>query len=1332
MLAAAASTFEAAAQPFCDIDIYNIHDGLPSNYISSIAQTPDGLIWISTWNGLCYHDGYRFVNVSALTRNHPQTATRFIEMQPDASGNLWGITYDRHIVHINCSTLTFTTVTPRDAKKNPAPFTPEHIHATADGPIWILGCKGDPAIRVASAAPLDTTGIALIAPDRTFGASVKSVFTDSKGREWLLTDKGVMAYGTDIRLKGKFTGISEVNGITIFGGADGTIHQYSGNKSRFSRIQTGSLRPRTVNCLTPVGNRHMAIGTDIGTLILDTESSVVSRLDGDAPARRIHADSHGAIWVFTDREGVAYYATHESAAKQMQSHATTYASTASDTPIWSEDAHGTIWLVPPGGVFSYFDPASGSLVPYAVQGTTNIARRLANIQKAFTDRQGNLWAASTHDLALVTFRHSSITRSPLYGQEIRSILPLSDGGFWAGTTEGQLAEFGPDGQLRHYLGSVPTPDGRRRLVTSQTPVAFSDRIYALYRDHEGGIWVGTKSVGLMRIAGGIITSFRHNPADPRSLSCDSVYCIDQDHQGNIWIGTYGGGLNKAVANGDGTFSFLTPKSGLKGYPRKLFGNVRRVTHDKDGTIIVSTTDGLLTFSNAGTPAEYRYYRTRVRENDPRSLHNCNVMQTLVAADGSIYVVSLGNVLQKVTSPTLLADNLQFEDCDIDHLPDGLHIGNHDGGNLLSILEDGSGNLCLVSEVRLYLRMAREGRRNAFGANNFGRHNEFTEAQPVYNHASGRMLIAVVGGVISLDPQSMKPNLSEPPIVFTTVHYRGDNDLIPILNTDRFEAPADKRDMTISFSALDYTAREGVKYAYMMEGADKDWTYLGSNNNVHLSHLKAGNHTLLVRACNGDGVWTETPARITIRCLPTFWETPWAKILYFLLAIGITALAVHTFWLRKRNAMRADMDRMKNKFYTDASHRLRTPLTLIGGPAAELLKDPNLSEESRANVEMLLRNSNNMLAVVNNMLQYARDHSEDVYISDEQIPEFDTLANISSEDTELYHNFFRTPDADTDTESSDVTILIVEDNDDLRRYLANILSSRYKILTAPNGLVGLHMAEEKQPDFILTDVMMPEMDGLTMVHHIKQSKALSHIPIVVLSAKASMADRVQGLSEGIDDYITKPFTAGYLKQRIANIVARRRMLSQTYLEKLNIGSGLPETEEVLPVSAETQVRQTENSPAPAETGSENPAASVTVASGAQEAAIESETATQPDYNLESPQIVDADQEMMQKLLGFIEQRIDDESLKIEELAEAVNLGRTVFYGKIKSLVGMPPSDFLRHLRLKRAEELITKSKMNLSQIAYNVGFSDPKYFTKCFKKEMGMTPSQYRQNARKNL
>jgi AraC-like DNA-binding protein len=115
-----------------------------------------------------------------------------------------------------------------------------------------------------------------------------------------------------------------------------------------------------------------------------------------------------------------------------------------------------------------------------------------------------------------------------------------------------------------------------------------------------------------------------------------------------------------------------------------------------------------------------------------------------------------------------------------------------------------------------------------------------------------------------------------------------------------------------------------------------------------------------------------------------------------------------------------------------------------------------------------------------------------------------------------------------------------------------------------------------------------------------------------------------------------------------------------------------------------------------------------------------------YRLETPHVVDEDQEMMQKLMKFIEEHVDDDGLRIDDMAQAVGLGRSVFYERLKSLVGVSPIDFLRQLRMQRAKELIKRSSMNVSQVAYAVGFTDPKYFTKCFKKETGMTPSEYRE------
>ena len=528
-----------------------------------------------------------------------------------------------------------------------------------------------------------------------------------------------------------------------------------------------------------------------------------------------------------------------------------------------------------------------------------------------------------------------------------------------------------------------------------------------------------------------------------------------------------------------------------------------------------------------------------------------------------------------------------------------------------------------------------------------------------------MIAPARGGFVRFGMENLSKSNYRPNIIFTSVQYQGEHQRYPILNNPRLEVPSDKRNLTIYFSALEYTDNDLVEYAYRLEGYDDDWNYVGAVNNASLSHLSSGTYKLKVKSTNSEGVEVDNVAELDIYVHPTFWETGWAKLIYVVLFALLLYLVFYVYNLQNRSRMERKLNDMKTRFFTDISHKLRTPLTLIGGPVAEVLNNNDLSDTVRTHLEMVQRNSTQMLQLVNKMLKYSMERG--VYISDEEIPQSSTVNDLAEEQETQAEEVSAVV---ADDEQQRATILVVEDNDDLRIFLCSILGNEYNVLQAENGQRGLEIAESDMPDFIITDVMMPVMDGLTMIKKIKQNSDICHIPIIVLSAKASMEDRIEGLKSGIDDYITKPFSATYLKLRVSNIISHRRIIQQTFVEQLK------------PDDKKT-------------------------------------------YKLESPEIVNADNEMMKKLMDFMEDNISNTELKIEDLADAVNLGRSVFYGKIKSITGMTPVDFVRHIRMLRAEELITRSDYSFSQIAYMVGFSDPKYFSKCFKKETGMTPSEYR-------
>lgn len=289
-----------------------------------------------------------------------------------------------------------------------------------------------------------------------------------------------------------------------------------------------------------------------------------------------------------------------------------------------------------------------------------------------------------------------------------------------------------------------------------------------------------------------------------------------------------------------------------------------------------------------------------------------------------------------------------------------------------------------------------------------------------------------------------------------------------------------------------------------------------------------------------------------------------------------------------------------------------------------------------------------------------------------------LKDNANTDNEIMADSIENIEEKEESEDS-TTILIVEDNAEMRIFLNNILSEHYKILTAENGKQGLTTARESIPDMILTDVMMPIMDGLDMVKHLKEDPDTCHIPIIILSAKSSLDDRIEALEQGIDDYLTKPFSATYLKTRIATLFKQRKQLQELYLSRLS-GNRKDNTFKT-PMEPEP-VQQT---------------------------------------------VMQMDEIFMQKVMDFLEKNMDNQELEIEDFASHLCLSRTVFYRKLKSIVGLTPVEFVREIRIKRAVQLIENSDYTFSQIAYMTGFNDPKYFGKCFKKIIGVTPTEYKVN-----
>ncbi len=243
-----------------------------------------------------------------------------------------------------------------------------------------------------------------------------------------------------------------------------------------------------------------------------------------------------------------------------------------------------------------------------------------------------------------------------------------------------------------------------------------------------------------------------------------------------------------------------------------------------------------------------------------------------------------------------------------------------------------------------------------------------------------------------------------------------------------------------------------------------------------------------------------------------------------------------------------------------------------------------------------------------------------------------------------------------------TLLIIEDNTELRAYIKSELENEYSVFEASNGSDGLKMAQHKIPDMIITDVIMPEMDGFEFCTRIRQDLKTSHIPVLMLTAKAMTDDWVRGIDSGADVYLSKPFEMKVLRAQLKQMMVSRQILIKKYLKDVN-NTKIPNSTSLL------------------------------------------------------------DKDFITKVLEYINKNIADENLNVEQLAGDLFLSRSQLYRKIKSLTGQTANEFLRTIRLEKAKDLIENGDVSISEVCYKVGFSSPSYFTRCFKSHFGILPTE---------
>ncbi|NLE36114.1 MAG: response regulator [Bacteroidales bacterium] len=1443
---------------------YSVEDGLSEGVVLTMHQDREGLMWFGTFDGLNRFDGYNFkVYKSGFNSSYGLTNNRVDRITEDDLGYLWIMNNDGEVYRMNSRTEEFINFN-EISSSGTGNYSPvNQIYCFSGGETW-LPTEAGTCIRVisqesSSACSLQrfscSTGSAPV-------TSINLISRDTEGTVWILTDSGLFSVSGNDTVPRLMPGTTERNrtgraffclheaGERLWFGTSGGTILVTGHAAELTEEIRLGISSDIIS-IRPLNQRELIILTSgDGFFIYSPVTGEKKQYDRSRypvlPTNKmasVYVDRYGEAWIESQADGVTHYDPFSGTLRHFRPAVDkTNPNVLLPSFVIFEDVNDILWVYPRGGGFSRYNRAERNL-EYFHNEPGSSDRRFPNlIHSAISDRQGNLWMCTiTRGIEKVSFFPSLfrvISPKPVAAShsenEVRAVFEDNNRHLWAATRDGRVYLFDPARRMVGYL---------RDNGTFGSGEPFSALVYVITQDSEGNIWMGSKGRGLFKLepTGNSspccyrITGYRHDDEDPFSLSHDNVYSVHEDPDGRIWVGTFNGGLNY-IAEKDGRTLFINSLNRLKNYPYSNHKRVRYITSDNQGRIWVGTTSGLVIFNRGFKEPESAEFTTCFF--DPQvetSLANNDVHYIYCAPDGEIFVATFGGGLNRVTGDS---EKPGFKSYTVrTGAPDDV---------ILSIVDDLSGNLWLSSERGILKFNVQSESFEIYSEQSGVERRYFSEATGLRT-ADSEIMFGFDNGICCFNPAQVRKVNYVPPLLFTRLtvagtdmHTGGGSPALPGSDTGiaSLELRHDQKSLAIEFAALDYRNPKNIQYAHRLEGIDPDWIIERGQRIASYTNLDPGEYLFRVRSTNSDGIWVDNTRSVRVVVEPSFWQTLIARILIVAVSLGLITLAIYVIFtmykLRHKVEVEQLITNLKLKFFTDISHELRTPLTLISSPVTNILQNNSLDPEVRDQLTLVQSNTQRMLRLVNQILDFRKVQNRKMKLKIEEFPlgpfiagictdfrkvaedkgirllvedlsggekvwadpdkvekivfnlvtnalkftprgkrvnvtvkknidslelivadqgtglsrekmkklfmRFDSeekevmtmqpgtgiglslsrelaelhCAELTAESEEGRGATFRVifrlgfshfgndtefvladgqnslsssnppqemteevEDADNEGNDDDEPVLLfVEDNEELRSFIKIILSDGFHVIEAGNGIEGLEIARSQLPDIIITDLMMPEMDGLELARRIKEEVTTSHIPVVVLTAKSDLDTQVEALKRGADDFITKPFSSTYLRARIENILRQRKKLQELFLSSLD-----------------DYHRPKNDKPV--------------------------------DITPSEPVIESYDDRLMKNLMEVMEENIDNSALTVDELVSKMGIGRSVFFKKLKSLTGLAPVEFIREVRVKRAAQLIESGEYTISQVTYMVGCNDPRYFSRIFKQRFGMTPTEYR-------
>ena len=1297
-------TVTAAAQSFSVMRHYDISDGISDNSVRSIIQDKSGYIWLGTKDGISRFDGRSFTSFGGYPRTSDGYLLNAIRVYPHSDGNrIWVGAVDGLYLFDNHSE-EFTHLSNRTESGRMINSLVNDLCYDDRGILWIASASGlfcyDEAkdslkVYVHSGQKGDI-------PHNVCSTLLK----DSSGRIWVGTRKGLACYN---EVQDRFvtflwkrqTGsdasyevchmIETANGEIWAGTQHDGLMRLDPMNGRFTsfRVSDGTRGNTWIRTIHEMDERHLLIGSENGLFTFDRKTEKVEHVKsfGQKAIYSFKTDHEGGIWVGTYFDGIFYISPQNGNLNLYQERQDPGSMRGKAISQFCEDNDGNIWIATEDEGLNHFNPETGTFTHYSASSRPPHQISYNNIHALMIDGD-RLWIGTfSKGIDIMDTKSRTVIRNysvrgnnpySLPNNHIYSIYKTRDGEVYIGTMKGFCRWIAGTDRFESY---------------EQLKNIF---VYDIIEDHTGRLWLGTKNSGVICFHDGKFTSYRHNPSDSTTLGNNHVLRAYIDKDENLWFATEGNGICRYDYSSDSFVNYNHSK-GL--YHHIIYG----ILDDSDGNLWLSSNHGIVRY-NPGSHESVVY-----THEDGLQSNQFNYRSSMKASDGRFYFGGINGFNS--------------------FYPSGFHV-NRTKPNVA------------ISDIVM--------------------HKRYSSSERIKPDEGRRIII--------------KPHTTSFEISFDCMSY-----IAPSKN--RFAYIVDKlHDDWIytgkpSVTLMDLSAG---KYRFMVKAANNDgqWSDTSYIDIVVKAPLWRSTVAIILYIllfciiCALAVLWyigflkKERNREMQQMEMEMQQETYRSKFQFFthvaheiktpltLIKAPLEVILEEGKWSDSTQenllVMRQNTDRLMelirqllnfrkidnddyklNYAEVDINDFIEAIIQRFGKSSRNISIEAVLPEKSLNYIideEALTKILSNLLA---NGLKYASSKIvvkvEGGTDSDLMISVADDGPGVSENETKkIFEPFFRSHSSNSengfgiglslvkllvDKMGGDITvgrcdtlhgflvrmsipqgsilpgsekksvkeadikikstsdvqqsnILVVDDTKEMLEFLVKNLSNDFNIYEAQNGLEALDILNKHAVDLIVSDIVMPEMDGFEFLHAVRSDKMLCHIPFILLSAQANVNSKITGLDYGADAYIEKPFSLNYLKATIENLLKNRKVLFERF-------------------------------------------------------------ASMPSLEYGKGEMKKHDVEWLEQVTDIIRRNLTNEQFTVDMLASEMAVSRSNLRRKILGVTGLAPNDYIRLVRLKVAAELLDEGKYRINEVCYLIGFSNHSYFARCFQKQFGVLPKDYK-------